>query len=257
MWGIIWIIGYTVTAAIQEMSIVWMPLIVIGVVGSILLARRDPSGRTQEFGWRYGASFAVIGIFNTALVAVMSPLDYNQMSALIPLAVGVYYAFIGIWTKAWRMMPLGLALIGLTALGYFMMPAILPLLDGGCRRRRIDRGWSVDAERLIMTDQPDPMIHQPVRLKIMSALKALPERDLLEFVRLKALSGATEGNLGAHISSLEQAGYIEVQKDFPSQPATHPRESLRAQGGGPSRIMSPFSAASSARPEHRPPRKKR
>ena len=52
----------------------------------------------------------------------MSPLDYNQMSALIPLAVGVYYAFIGIWTKAWRMMPLGLALIGLTALGYFMIP---------------------------------------------------------------------------------------------------------------------------------------
>ena len=122
MWGIIWIIGYTVTAAIREMSIVWMPLIVIGVVGSILLARRDASGRTQEFGWRYGASFAVIGIFNTALVAVMSPLDYNQMSALIPLAVGVYYAFIGIWTKAWRMMPLGLALIGLTALAYFMIP---------------------------------------------------------------------------------------------------------------------------------------
>ena len=65
-----------------------------------------------------------------------------------------------------------------------------------------------------MADQPDPLIHAPVRLKIMSALKALSERDLLEFVRLKALSGATEGNLGAHITALEQAGYIEVQKDF-------------------------------------------
>ena len=63
-------------------------------------------------------------------------------------------------------------------------------------------------------EQPDPLIHQPVRLKIMSALKALPEREMLEFVRLKALSGATEGNLGAHIGSLEQAGYIEVVKDF-------------------------------------------
>lgn len=122
LWGVIWVIGYTVSAAFQEMSIVWMPLIVVGVVSSILLARRAPNARTAEFGWRYGASFAVIGIFNTALVAVMSPLDYNQMSALIPLAVGVYYAFIGIWTKAWRMMPLGLALIGLTTLGYFMLP---------------------------------------------------------------------------------------------------------------------------------------
>ena len=72
--------------------------------------------------------------------------------------------------------------------------------------------------------QPDPLIHQPVRLKIMSALKALPEREMLEFVRLKALSGATEGNLGAHITALEQAGYIEVQKDFhKNRPRTRAR----------------------------------
>ena len=58
------------------------------------------------------------------------------------------------------------------------------------------------------------IIHQTMRLKIMSALNALPDREMLEFVRLKALSGATEGNLGAHIGSLEQAGYIEVIKDF-------------------------------------------
>jgi DNA-binding MarR family transcriptional regulator len=63
-------------------------------------------------------------------------------------------------------------------------------------------------------DQPDATIHQPVRLKIMAALKALPPGDLLEFVRLKALIGATEGNLGAHIATLEQAGYVEVCKDF-------------------------------------------
>jgi DNA-binding MarR family transcriptional regulator len=63
-------------------------------------------------------------------------------------------------------------------------------------------------------DQPDPTIHQPVRLKIMAALKALPSGGLLEFVRLKALVGATEGNLGAHITTLEEARYVEVRKDF-------------------------------------------
>ncbi|MGH6888788.1 MAG: winged helix-turn-helix domain-containing protein [Rhizomicrobium sp.] len=63
-------------------------------------------------------------------------------------------------------------------------------------------------------EQPDVIIHQPVRLRIMAALKALPDREQIEFVRLKALVGATEGNLGAHISTLEQAGYIEVEKDF-------------------------------------------
>ena len=48
----------------------------------------------------------------------------------------------------------------------------------------------------------------------MSALKSLPSETLLEFVRLKAIVQATEGNLGAHITTLENAGYIAVEKDF-------------------------------------------
>ena len=63
-------------------------------------------------------------------------------------------------------------------------------------------------------EQPDSLIHQPVRLKIMAALKALPPGEMLEFVRLKALAEATEGNLGAHIQTLEEAGYVAVEKDF-------------------------------------------
>jgi DNA-binding MarR family transcriptional regulator len=58
------------------------------------------------------------------------------------------------------------------------------------------------------------IIHQPVRLKIMAALKALPPGGQLEFVRLKKIAEATEGNLGAHIQTLEEAGYVTVEKDF-------------------------------------------
>ena len=63
-------------------------------------------------------------------------------------------------------------------------------------------------------DQPDAVIHQPVRLKIVAALKVLPPNESLEFVRLKSIIGATEGNLGAHITTLEEAGYAKVEKDF-------------------------------------------
>ncbi|HEY2070951.1 MAG TPA: transcriptional regulator [Rhizomicrobium sp.] len=63
-------------------------------------------------------------------------------------------------------------------------------------------------------DQPDPTIHQPVRLKIMAALKPLAEGQKLEFIRLRDLVGATDGNLGAHVTTLEEAGYVEVEKDF-------------------------------------------
>jgi len=48
----------------------------------------------------------------------------------------------------------------------------------------------------------------------MAALRALPQGEQLEFVRLKAIVGTTEGNLGAHIATLEEAGYVAVEKDF-------------------------------------------
>ena len=63
-------------------------------------------------------------------------------------------------------------------------------------------------------EQPDAIIHQPVRLKIMAALKPLPPAEKLEFVRLRTIVDATEGNLGAHLGTLEQAGYITLEKDF-------------------------------------------
>ena len=63
-------------------------------------------------------------------------------------------------------------------------------------------------------EQPDAIIHQPMRLKIMAALKVLPPNEAIEFVRLKTIVQATEGNLGAHLSSLEQAKYIDIEKDF-------------------------------------------
>jgi len=48
----------------------------------------------------------------------------------------------------------------------------------------------------------------------MAALKALPAREQIEFMRLKATLGMTDGNLGAHIVTLERAGYLEIEKSF-------------------------------------------
>ena len=76
---------------------------------------------------------------------------------------------------------------------------------------------------------PDEVIHQSLRLKIMATLNALPRSEKIEFSRLKALLKATDGNLGAHIGTLENAGYITVEKDFADRkPRT--RVSLTAAG---------------------------
>jgi class 3 adenylate cyclase/DNA-binding MarR family transcriptional regulator len=63
-------------------------------------------------------------------------------------------------------------------------------------------------------EQPDPVIHQPLRLKIMAVLNGLPRGERLEFVRLRAIVNPAEGNLSAHLGTLDKAGYIKVEKDF-------------------------------------------
>ena len=60
----------------------------------------------------------------------------------------------------------------------------------------------------------DPVIHQPVRLQIMAALSRLSPREQVDFTYLKTRLALTDGNLGAHLATIEQAGYIDIEKTF-------------------------------------------
>lgn len=60
----------------------------------------------------------------------------------------------------------------------------------------------------------DDTIHQIVRLKIMATLTALPAGELLEFIRLRAIVKASDGNLATHLNTLDAAGYIDIRKDY-------------------------------------------
>ena len=58
------------------------------------------------------------------------------------------------------------------------------------------------------------IIHQPVRLRIMAALVTLEPENEVDFTYLRDLLQVTDGNLGAHLRKLEEAGYIAVNKTF-------------------------------------------
>jgi len=60
----------------------------------------------------------------------------------------------------------------------------------------------------------DSIIHQPARLQIMSALCQLGGSARVDFTYVKDSLGLTDGNLGAHLSTLETSGYIGVEKEF-------------------------------------------
>lgn len=57
----------------------------------------------------------------------------------------------------------------------------------------------------------DRLIHEPARLKIIAVLYVLDQAD---FTFLMAQTGLSWGNLSSHMSKLEEAGYVEVEKSF-------------------------------------------
>jgi len=65
-----------------------------------------------------------------------------------------------------------------------------------------------------MMSDLDPVIHQPVRLRICASLASLNPDDSIEFTFLRDLLELTDGNLGAHLRKLEEAGYLSVEKTF-------------------------------------------
>lgn len=77
--------------------------------------------------------------------------------------------------------------------------------------------------------QLDNIIHQPARLQIMSSLIALESGEQVDFVHLRKILKLTDGNLGAHLTKLEDAGYIKIEKAFV---ARKPRTFVSATGKG-------------------------
>jgi DNA-binding MarR family transcriptional regulator len=75
----------------------------------------------------------------------------------------------------------------------------------------------------------DNIIHQPVRLQIMSSLVALDSGEQVDFVYLRKILNLTDGNLGAHLAKLENAGYVKIEKTFI---ARKPRTFINVTGKG-------------------------
>ena len=57
----------------------------------------------------------------------------------------------------------------------------------------------------------DRIIHEPARLMIVALLAAVVEAD---FQYLRQATGLTQGHLSAHLSKLEEAGYVAIEKTF-------------------------------------------
>jgi DNA-binding transcriptional ArsR family regulator len=57
----------------------------------------------------------------------------------------------------------------------------------------------------------DRIIHEPNRLFVMAQLYVVESAD---FLFLQHQTGMTPGNLSSHLRKLEEAGYVEITKEF-------------------------------------------
>jgi len=57
----------------------------------------------------------------------------------------------------------------------------------------------------------DKLIHEPARLKILAQLYVVESADFLFIMRQ---TGLTQGNVSGHLSKLEDAGYVKIEKGF-------------------------------------------
>ena len=57
----------------------------------------------------------------------------------------------------------------------------------------------------------DRRVHDPARLAILTALSACERADFLFLLRITGLS---KGNLSSHLSKLEEAGLVKIEKRF-------------------------------------------
>ncbi len=66
---------------------------------------------------------------------------------------------------------------------------------------------SVPDEDLVL----DRLIHEPGRLAILTVLSSVTDAD---FVFLQRTTGLTKGNLSSHLTKLEDAGLVAIEKRF-------------------------------------------
>ena len=57
----------------------------------------------------------------------------------------------------------------------------------------------------------DRLVHEPGRLAIMTVLSSVNDAD---FLFLQRTTGLTKGNLSSHLTKLEEAGLVTIEKRF-------------------------------------------
>ena len=132
LWGLIWAAGYTASGLTppDRWGLVWLPLILVGVIGAIALGMRA-AGRSGSGGAGFSAGRAAtlalaIGLFIGSVYFVfapVSPLPYLVFPALI---TSLIYVLLGGLLGLPRYTAIGAIMFLVTMIGFIYAKPMLP-----------------------------------------------------------------------------------------------------------------------------------
>lgn len=160
LWGVVWAIGYVASglALPEQWGLVWLPLDVVGIVGSIVIAMRGRAGQgAVDSSPAAGASRSMAGKAITMALAIClfigsvdfvfqpaTPLPYLVFPALI---AGLIYGLVGVLLDLPRCLAVGAIMFVVTMAGFVFDKPDLPfwiaasggggLILGGLWMRRV------------------------------------------------------------------------------------------------------------------------
>jgi len=124
LWGAIWVVGYVAMGLLpgRQWGLVWLPLDVIGIVGSIAMSAKARGGAKGAGRWRTLAGIVTIAAFCGAVLAIFQPTTPQPYLAFPGLLVGVIYSLVGVGRMMTRYLWIGGAVFVATLVGFFWFP---------------------------------------------------------------------------------------------------------------------------------------
>lgn len=176
-----------------------------------------PPADKRRWIWILGATVLCIAAGILVERVIIEPVLVFMAASLLSLSVSsrppgqrfsIRYAALGILLAVSSTFPLfGVAVDALILVG--LATVSIGILDHLTLVRTLERlpGDGEDAGEGIA--HLDELIHEPARLAILTALSACVSAD---FLFLQRLAGLTRGDLSAHLSELEDAGLVGIEK---------------------------------------------
>jgi hypothetical protein len=116
LWGVIWVLGYGLTQFFPlQAGLFWMPLVVIGSVGSWTIGVRKAAVK-GSIGWRIGVFWFTLFAYAGLWLFLLAPFNETRIGAFMATVPMFAYVVGGLWFGRFFVF-LGLGVTAATILG--------------------------------------------------------------------------------------------------------------------------------------------